>query len=359
MPTPATRFSPHNHHPRAHSTNTSTTIQARAVHRSKQSLHIRHRTSQATRLTRKKVRSPTDMSSRDIVPYGNGRGSTRDLVPYGTGRESTQHGRHSTRDSRSHRTTPHGHTTNGDSLPYGSGRESTRHSERNSTRDSRSHLTTTRGSTSHRVYSPSPSTSGSDRYQSRSITQRGYSPSRNLARRDSRSNSNYAITQESHGRMSRHHNPVDESAFSDDDGDLPMRYHGRSCTCSRNRVPRMLEELGRLGALRPGDEFEMDYHDRGCTCSRNRGPRVVAEYVVREICPGDESDGYSSDEASRHRTTRRNSSTRFPITTGSSRQHTNTDSTRRGTMTSSRHIAHSTADGYRSTHGESSRHTRR
>ena len=269
------------------------------------------------------------MSSRDLVPYGGGRESTRDLVPYGSGREPTQHGRQSTRDSRSHRTTTRGHTSHGDPRPYGSGRESTRRTERGSTGDSRSHRTATRGYTSHRDYSPSLSTSGSDR-----------SPSRTLVRRDSRTNTNYGVTPGEYGRRSRHHNPVDEFAFSDDEGDLTYEGH-------------------------------LPMHPYDCACSRIRDSTVIAEYEVEELpgggCRiirelpvggarrinnglGDDSDGY---------TTRRTGSTRYPTTTGSSRHHTNTGSTRHGTMTSSRQPSHSTVGGYRSTHGESSRSTRR
>ncbi|KAK0513536.1 hypothetical protein JMJ35_003900 [Cladonia borealis] len=287
------------------------------------------------------------MSSRDIVPYGGRRESARDrdLVPHRTGRESTQHGRQSTQDSRSHRTTTHGHPSHGDPLRNGYGREPTRRSERDSTRDSRSHRTITRGYTSHRDCSPPPSTSRNHHSPSLSIIQSGQS-SRTLVRGDSRPNTNYAVTHGDHGRMSRHHNPVDEPAFSDDDGDLPMGHHGRG----RNRRLNVIaeyeaEELpgGGHGRVReiPIRPYEVEELPGGRI-------REIPRDGRRQIThgPSDESDGNSSDEGTRHHTTHRTGSTRYPTTTGSSRHHTPTDSTRRGTLPSYEYMSHTITRDY-------------
>ena len=298
------------------------------------------------------------MSSRDIVPYEGRRESARDrdLVPHRTRRESTQHRRQSTRDSRSHRTTTRGHTSHGDPPPYGSGREPTRHSERDSPRDSRSRRITTRGYTSHRDCSPPPSTSGNHHSPSLSDIQSGQS-SRTLVRGDGRSNTNYAVTNRDHGRMSRHHNPVDEPAFSDDDGDLPIGHHGRG----RNRRLNVIAEYeaeqlpgGGHGRVReiPIRPYEVEELPGGRIREIPRDGRCQITHG-----PNDESDGYSSDEGSRHHTTHRTDSTRYPTTTGSSRHHTPTDSTRRGTLTSSGRTSHIIAEGY--TYIEYTHYTRR
>ena len=240
-----------------------------------------------------------------------------------------------------------------DLVPYGSGRESTRRSERDSTRDSRSHRTTTRGYTSHRDNFPSPSTSGSDR-----------STSRTIVRRDSGSNMNYAATQGEYRPISRHHNSVDEmdeSAFSDDEGVLLTSTYPYGCSKGRRIhviAEYEVEELPGGGFRRirelPISDYEIEEELPG-------GIRRIREIPIggdRRITngTGDDSDGIST---SRGYTTNRTGSTRYPTTTGSSRHHTNTGGTGRGTLTSSRHTFHSTAGGYRSTHGESSRSTRR
>ena len=134
--------------------------------------------------------------------------------------------------------------------------------------------------------------------------------------------------------MSRHRNPVDEPAFSDDDEDFAMRYPGRGRSRRLNVIAEYVaEELpgGGHGPVRetPIRPYEVEELPGGRI-------REIPRDGHRQIThgPSDESDGNSTG------------STRCPTTTGSSRHHTLTDSTRRGTPTSYEYMSHTITRDY-------------
>ena len=146
--------------------------------------------------------------------------------------------------------------------------------------------------------------------------------------------------------MSRHDDPMDEPAFSDDDEDFAMRYPGRGRSRRLNVIAEYeAEELpgGGHGPVReiPIRPYEVEELPGGRI-------REIPRDGRRQIThgPSDESDGISSDERSRHHTTHRTGSTRCPTTTGSSRHHTPTDSTRRGNPGSYEYFSHTITRDY-------------
>ena len=302
------------------------------------------------------------MSSRDLVPYGHGRETTRDLVPYESGRASLHPQRESRRDSRGHQTTARGQTSLRDHYPYGRERESPRprrestwdssqrtvrgqtsyHDDyprglerlsirpgRESTRDS-SH-TTVRGQTSRHDDYPRAgervsirpgreSTRDSRSHQTTTsayTSPRGHTPHQASARRDSRTNTNYSIPQETAERLWQ----LDEAYYSNDGETITQR--ARYSNLTQNTTT----------------EFEV----RETPTSRTR---------IRSITHGSHRspDVHSIDDPSREHNTHR---------TGSSRHPPNTGSARRDNLTLSRDTPRRTAGGYRPTYDESRSSTRR
>ena len=146
--------------------------------------------------------------------------------------------------------------------------------------------------------------------------------------------------------MSRHHNPVDEPACLDDDGDFAMGHHGRGRSRRLNVIAKFeAEEFlgGGHGRVRekPIRPFEVEELPGG----RIRDiPRDGRRQITHG--PSNESDVYSNDEGRRPHNTHRTGSTRCPTATGSSRHHSPTDSTRRGTPTSYEYMSHTITRDY-------------
>ena len=310
-------------------------------------------------------------TNRELVPYRNGRGTTRDIVPYESGPISIRPPRESTRDSRPHQTTARSQTSHRDYYPYGSERDSSR-PRREPTRDSsqttvrgqtslRDHYTlgseresprprrestrdssqTVRGVTSHRDHNPYGSERVSTRPGRESIRDsrlrqttttsaytppQGHSTPRTSARRDCRTNTNYSIPEGVAERLWQ----LDEAHYSND---------GKTIT-HRARYSNLVHNST--------TEFEVRETPTSCTRIRRITHRSDENH-----------DGYSDDDIDRDHNIHRTGSTRYPTATGSSRHHTNTGNNRRETLTSSRDTHHRTAGGYRSTYDESSRSTRR
>ena len=270
---PLTSFFLHNHHSRAHGYNTSTTIGVKVTQKPKQPTytggHIGEQSIPSKRSTGKQAISRTIMS-RELVPYGNGRGTSRDLVSYESGHVSPHPQRESTRDSRAHQTTAHSQTFHRDDYPYGSERVSVRPG-RESTRDSRSRQTTTC------AYTPP----------------QGHTPHRTSAPRDSHTNTNYSIKQ----GVAEGPWQLDEAYYSND---------GHTIT-QRARYSNLTQDST--------TEFEV----RETPTSRTR---------IRTITRGSHRspDVHFNDDTSREHNTHRPGSSYHHTNTGSTRRDTLTSS---------------------------------